>query len=370
MSLYRKSLILATIAVLLSPPAPAHAADASPPGVNAAGLEALKQRIVSGELPNVHSVLVLRGGQTIAEWYFAGTDEVRGRPRGHVTFDAASLHDARSITKGVVSMLVGIAIAEGKIKSLDDPTLSYFPEYPPLGTPERQRIRLRDLMSMTSGLKWDENTYPYTDARNSETAMDMAADRNRFVLEQEILSAPGERWQYSGGDVALMGAILARATGRPLEGYAREKLFAPMGITSWEWLKDNRGVPYAASGLRLTTRDMGKLGQMMLAGGRWEGRQIVPADWAAASVTAHASVQPDPVCGTKYGYFWWLSAGCSPLGQTPWFAAIGNGGQRIYVVPSRDLVVITTAGLYNDPRQRQVAPGLFTAVLEAVLKAP
>src|SRR5262245_9652130 len=175
-SLHR--LLLATVA-LFFPLAPAHAADATPPAFNAAALDALRQRIVSGELPNVHSVLVLRGGETIAEWYFAGADEVRGSPRGSVSFDAASLHDVRSVTKSVVSMLVGVALADGKIKSLDETALSYFPEYPQLRTPDRLRIRVRDLMSMTSGLKWDENTYPYTDARNSETAMDLAADRNR-----------------------------------------------------------------------------------------------------------------------------------------------------------------------------------------------
>jgi len=274
------------------------------------------------------------------------------------------------VTKSVVSMLVGVALDNGKIKSMDESALSYFPEYPQLRTPDRLRIRVRDLMSMTSGLKWDENTYPYTDARNSETAMDLAADRNRFVLEQEIVSAPGERWQYSGGDVALMGAILARATGQRVDVYAREKLFVPMGIASWEWLKDGRGLPYAASGLRLTTRDMGKLGQIMIAGGRWNGRQIVPSDWAVASVTAHASVQPDPACGIKYGYFWWLSPGCSPRGQPPRFAAVGNGGQRIWVVPRDGLVVVMTAGLYNDRRQTELANGVLTEVLASVLKAP
>ena len=329
-------------------------------------LPALEQQIRAGEIPNVHSVLVLQHGKTLAEWYFAGRDEERGRPLGTVAFDANTLHDARSMSKSVVSLLFGIAVSEGAVKSLDTPVLDYFPEYADLRTPERLKIRVRDLLSMTSGLAWDEDSLPYTDPRNSETAMDLAADRSRYILQQAIVAPPGETFKYSGGNVALAATILARTTGTPLEVYAQQKLWGPLGVTYQVWLKDGRGVPYAASGLRLTPRDMGKIGQMMLDHGRWQGRQLVPAAWVAQATARHAQVQPDPKCGQGYGYFWWISPGCVVTPPAPWYAAIGNGGQRIWVIPSRHLVVVMTAGNYNGPLQGKVAAAVLSGVLTAV----
>jgi len=326
-------------------------------------LGALEQRIRSGEIPNVHSVIVVQKGKTLAEWYFEGKDERRGAPIGVVKFGPETIHDIRSVTKSIVSMLLGIAEGQGAVK-LDTPALDYFPEYKDLQTPERRKITLRHLITMTSGLHWDENTHPYTDPRNSETAMDLAKDRLRFVLEQKIDAAPGSTFRYSGGDVALIGAIIARATKQPLEDFAKGALFAPLGITQIEWLKDDRGVPFAASGLRMLPRDMMKIGLLMLNNGKHEGRQIVPETWVKASVTPHALVEKDEGCGFHYGYFWWLSPKCEASPDPGFFTAIGNGGQRIFVVPERELVIVVTAGLYNDPRQqqiRQIARGVMAA---------
>jgi CubicO group peptidase (beta-lactamase class C family) len=332
--------------------------------IDGTSLAALEQRISTGEIAGIHGVVISQGGETVAEWYFAGDDETILQKFGRVEFTPDTLHDIRSITKSVISMLFGIAVAEGAIKDLDTPVQDYFPEYPELRTPERLRIRLRDILTMTSGLHWDERTYPYTDPRNSEIAMDIAPEPNRYALSQAIDTMPGKRWLYSGGDVALAGAIIARAVHTPLERYAEEELFKPLGIR-YEWSM-NRGIPRAASGLRLTPRDLTKLGGLMLNDGRYGGRQIVPAEWVQASITRHANVDPDPVCGTGYGYLWWLGPGCETSPPTPWFAGFGNGGQRLFVVPSRDLVVVITAGLYDDPRQFAVPAEVFAAVLAAV----
>lgn len=336
------------------------AADAAP----ADALVALEQRIRSGEIANVHSVIVVQRGKTLAEWYFEGKDERRGAPIGVVKFGPDTIHDVRSVTKSIVAMLFGIAQAQGAIKDFDAPVLDYFPEYKDLQTPERRKITLRHLISMTSGLHWDENTHPYTDPRNSETAMDLARDRLRFVLEQPIDSAPGAKFRYSGGDVALIGEILARATKQSPDQFAKTVLFTPLGITKVEWLKDDKGVPIAASGLRMLPRDMTKIGVLMLNSGKEGARQIVPDAWAKASVTPQALVEKDDECGFHYGYFWWLVPKCEAGKGPAWFAALGNGGQRIFVVPERELVVVVTAGLYNDPRQqtiRQITRGVIAA---------
>jgi CubicO group peptidase (beta-lactamase class C family) len=326
-----------------------------------AALEALRGRIQRGEIPNVHSVLVSQDGHMIAEWYFSGTDEQRGIPLGTISFGPDTVQDIRSASKSIVSLLAGIAVAQGAIANLDAPVLDYFPEYKDLQTAARRKIRLKDLLSMTSGLHWDESTYPYTDARNSETAMDLAADRFHHILSQPIDAPPGTRWTYSGGDVALIAEVIARATKTPIEAFARENLFKPLGITSWEWTKDQKGIPIAASGLRMRPRDMMKIGRLMLDHGRYNGRQIVPASWIEAAVAPSATIDKDDPCPTKYGYFWWVWSDCKPS----FYGAIGNGGQRIWLVPSKKLVIVVTAGLYNSDKQRlirQITQGVTEAV--------
>ncbi len=334
---------------------------------NTSALSQLKARIESGEIPAIHSVLVIADGKTSAEWYFAGADETVGPmgpiQLGRVAFTPETLHDIRSATKSVVSILFGIALAEGAIKSLDTPVLDYFPEFTDLHTPERMKIRIRDVLSMTSGLHWDERTYPYSDVRNSEIAMDITDDPYRYVLSLAIDAPPGTRFNYSGGDVAVVAAIVARATKTPIETYARQKLFTPLGIARFEWSKSGSGIPRAASGLRLTTNDMAKIGTLMLNGGRWGSKQIVPASWVKEATTPHIDVEGDAKCGTKYGYLWWIGAGCAQTPPTPWFAAIGNGGQRIWVVPSRRLVIASTGGLYNDPKQAGPPLEVLTGIL-------
>ncbi|HEY0648734.1 serine hydrolase [Phenylobacterium sp.] len=354
-----RTLLAAALAVLLL--APAARADE-------AALAALKTRIEAGEIPGVHSVIVMRGEDTLAEWYFPGKDERRGFPLGEVAFGPDTLHDVRSVTKSVVGLLVGVAVEEGAIKSLDTPVLDYFPEYADLQTPERRRVTLRHLLSMTSGLHWDEDSFPYTDPRNSEIAMDLAKDPYRYVLSQPFDTQPGAAFKYSGGDVAVMAAVLARATKTPLEAYAEQKLFKPLGIPKVEWIKDGKGVPYAASGLRMTPRDMAKVGRMVLDGGRWNRRQVIPARWVEAATTPKAQVQPDPTCGTRYGYFWWLFAGCQLEPATPWAAGVGNGGQRIVVVRDQGVVVVMTAGLYNSRQQGQTTNEVIVGALKAVRK--
>lgn len=360
--LRKLGLILAGVLALAGPASAAQAIDP-------AALEALHQKISSGEIKGVHSVLVLQDGKTVAEWYFSGLDWKRSKLLGPVKFGPETLHDVRSVTKTVVALLVGQAVQDGAIKSLDQPVLDWFPEYADLKTPATSKITLRHLLQMGSGLHWDEDTYTYADPRNSESAMDLAADPYRYVLSQPVDAPPGSRFNYSGGDVALMAAIVTRATHMPLETYAEQRLFKPLGITSFEWLKDARGIPLAASGLRLTPREMATIGQLLLQKGKWNGRQLVPAAWVTAQTSAHIAVQPDPACGTKYGYFTWLFAGCQVTPPTPWFAAVGNGGQRIAVAPSRGVVIVMTSGLYNQPTQGRAPNAIIPGVLAATAAA-
>ena len=330
-------------------------------------LAGLEQDVRAGRLGNLHAVIVRQAGEPKAEWYFEGADERRGQPLGNVVFDAGTLHDLRSVTKSVVSVLFGIALADGAIPSVDRKVIDYFPDYADLVTPELSKIRLRDLLSMTSGLRWDERTYPYTDPRNSETGMDLASDRVRYVLSSPVEAPPGERFNYSGGDVELIATIIARATREPLDVYANDKLFEPLGIEVFEWLQYRSGGPIAASGLRLRPQDMAKIGELMRQRGRWEGRQVVPGDWVEMSTAFQAQIAPDRRCGVQYGYFWWLGTICDGESRIAFVEANGNGGQRIRLVPESDVVIVTTAGFYNrsDPSVDEVASRVLSALVPA-----
>ena len=162
---------------------------------------------------------------------------------------------------------------------------------------------------------------------------------------------PAHNGDIGGGDVALIGAVIARSTKTSIDSYAGKKLFGPLGIAQFVWLKDNNVIPFAASGLRMLPRDLAKIGLLVLHDGRDpSGHQLVPKSWVRESTTPQATAVEDKSCTIKYGYFWWLGPSC----KSPWYAAMGNGGQRIWIVPSRDIVIVTTAGLYNNRAQRSV----------------
>jgi CubicO group peptidase (beta-lactamase class C family) len=339
-------------------PAPATLPDLS------TALARLQELIRAGEYRNIHGVVVLRSGATIAEWYFEGADEQRGADLGVVRFGRDTLHDTRSVSKSVVSLLFGIALARGAIRSENDPVLDYFPEYADLRTPEKSRLRLRDLLSMTSGLESDGQDPPLTDLRAGSAAGAPGADRIRAILARPLAATPGASFRYHGDDVAVIAAVIARATGMPFARFAHENLFRPLSIGAVDWPEDTRGLPLASAGLRLRPVDMARIGQLMLQKGMWEGREVVPESWVTRSTSLQAQYQPDLRCGTQYGYYWWLGVLCHGDARMPFFFANGSGGQRIWIVPAMDVVIVTTAGLYggDDRPAEEIAMSILGAV--------
>lgn len=314
----------------------------------------------AGELPNLHALVVARHGKLVLERYFTGRDEAWGTDLGEVTFGPEVLHDLRSVSKSVVGLLYGIALAEGKVPAVDTPLVDHF-GYPDLAAePARRKILVRHALTMTLGLAWDESL-PYSDPRNSEIAMELAQDRYRFILSQPIVAQPGSTWTYSGGSTALLAHLIARGSGLPLLDYAREKLFAPLGITDVVWTPGTNGEAAAASGLRLTARDLLRIGEMVRLGGRWHGRQVVPADWLEATFTRHVPSED----GLFYGYQWWL--GLNPAGK-PWMAGFGNGGQRLVAIPHLGLVIVVYAGNYNQLDAWRLSVRLMTEAIFPSLK--
>jgi CubicO group peptidase (beta-lactamase class C family) len=320
-------------------------------GVDSARLANLTGAIRAWPELGVHAILIERGGRLIYEEYFDGFDERWGEPLGRVSMTAESRHDLRSVTKSVVSALIGIAHGEGVIQSLDQPVVRWFPEYPELDTADRRRVTLAHVLSMTSGFEWNESV-PYNDPRNDEIRMTRNSEPLRYALSRPFAVDPGSDFNYNGGLTQVLAAVLVRATKTSLQEYARIKLFEPLGIKDAEWVGDLAGMPAAASGLRVRARDAAKFGSVFLHGGKWNGKQLIPNGWTELSTRRHFRFRPrtgaDASGEFGYGYFWWYNCYPSAAGLIEARTAIGNGQQRVFVLPGLDMVVTIFAGRYND----------------------
>jgi CubicO group peptidase (beta-lactamase class C family) len=295
---------------------------------------------------NIHGILVARRGALVFEHYRKGADDHWGSPLPDAVHGPQTRHDLRSATKSVTGLLIGIACDRQLISSLDKPVFAYFPEYADLRTPEKDRILLRHLLTMSAGLEWDENV-SLADARHGEARMWRSGDRLRTALEPRLVAAPGLDWNYSGGCTELLGAVLCKAAGKAIDEFARETLFEPLGIEDVEWAHYDNS-PAASGGLCMRPRDLAKIGQLILNRGQWDTRQIISAEWIDNSIAPHIGASDRLYF---YGYQWWLGRSLVRGREVVWASAVGYGGQRLFVIPALELVVVVTAGHYGDLMQ-------------------
>ena len=289
-------------------------------GIDADGLERAVEW--ARDIGSVHSLLVERHGVLVAEAYFDG-------------YTRDSLNLVWSVTKSFTSTLLGIAVDEGSIGSVDEPIGAYLDDLVPGLPREKRAITIRQLLTMSSGIPWIEG------GLSSEYPEWMAApDQVRYYLDKPVEHEPGTYFDYSDGGAHLAGVVLQEAVGMSSLAYAASRLFGPLGYSSAEWYTDKQGYSLGGVGLRVRSRDMVKLGRLLLDRGVWEGDQVVSEAWVADATAPQISWdndQPDPSRG--YGYFWWVYP-C--LGGSCYHAS-GYGGQLIVVAPHRDLVVVATS---------------------------
>jgi len=300
--------------------------------MNPAILCTLDEKLDARPEANVHAVVVLRNGHLVFETYRKGDDMRWGTKLGEISYTPSKVHDVRSITKSVVSLLVGVALDRKLIASVDEPVFNYFPEYAEIRTPEKEGITLRHLLTMSAGLRANEDVDWYSPV-NTEREMYQSADPYKAVLNQKLWNKPGEQWNYNSGCTMLLAAVLEKVTGKPWTDFAKEALFDPLGIKEFEWITVEPSKKTAAGGgLRLRPRDMAKIGQLVLNKGVWNGQPIVSAGWIEDSLKPRYAGW-----GKRYGYQWWI--GVSDIGGTSyeWIAAWGFGGQRVFIVPKLDL---------------------------------
>jgi len=308
-------------------------------------IKKLFERVADNSYKNIHSVLLVKNDKLVVEEYFPGQDSVGQYRR----FTRDTLHEMHSATKSVNSILIGIAIDQHLIRGVDETISNFFPEYSNVFTnQEKDAIRLKDLLSMTSGLSWDEWTYPYTDPRNDAAVMASRADFFRYVLERPMATLPGTKFVYNSGISLMLGEIVYKTSGLKADKFAERYLFSPLGITNCSWGSAPNGVVNTLGGLSLRPRDMAKIGYLFLNGGRWQGKQIVSKKWVEVSTGQHVDAGQLPAwfLADGYGYQWWLGS-FHVRGQIiESYSARGRGGQFIIVFPALQMVAVFTG--WND----------------------
>jgi CubicO group peptidase (beta-lactamase class C family) len=330
-------------------------------GLDSEQLAAMMEDIQDGGFENLHSLLIVKDGRLVFEEYF----------RGH---NPRNIDYVASVTKSVTSILVGIAIDQGFIEGSDQYLVELLPSYANVfnADPLKQKLQLWHLLSMTSGLEWDEDTFPYGDPRNDATAMERSTNAVLFVLNRPVIREPGSQFQYSGANPMLLSAILQEATGMTVAEFARLYLFEPLGISQYRWDAYADGHTHTDGGLSLRPRDMAKIGQLMLNGGQWNGVRIVSEAWVAESTQARTTVSP----GIHYSYLWWRENQAVYLETVePYFAA-GFGGQLINVYPDQKMIIVVTSDTANHNenssrimflRTTYLLPATIPATLSKVL---
>jgi CubicO group peptidase (beta-lactamase class C family) len=347
-------------------------------GIDSNKIVALTNKILSGQYTNIHSLLILRHNKLVYENYFAGPDQmivfgsddksfVRTGSIDPFNHPADSLHDVRSISKSIVSACIGITLAQRKIKSVDQNIWTYFPEYHSLDTGLKSTITIRNLLTMTSGLDLNEKV-PYSDSANTENQMNRSADPIGFVLSRQSVHPPGIYWNYSGGCTEILAAIIQKTSGLELDKYANQYLFKPLGITNFQWVRLPstpmlKGVPAAASGLRLNSRDMLKIGLLYINNGKWKNKQVIPVNWIRETLQFYFTTD---FSETYYGYQFWGTDVDFNNSKVKAFAAMGNGGQLIVIMPTLKVIIVVTAGNYGTELGAQsyemVASEIYPAI--------
>lgn len=330
-------------------------------GLSADALALIHEDLLAGQYGYIDSFLVARHGKIVFEAYYehdythiykeeAATPGplVVNDPSGpynyfnawwHPYYRHTTLHSMQSVTKSVVSAIIGIAIAEGVFPDLDTPVLSFFDAEAVANIDERKRaMTLRHLLTMSDGLLWDENL-PYTDPANSFAIMAKAHDWVQFTISLPMSREPGTAFNYNSGATLILGHIFRQATGIDIEEFAVEHLFDPLGIEHYYWDRTPFGLTDAQEGLYLSTRDLAKITQLFLQNGRWQTRQIIPEAWAQASLAPRYATGAD---GEGYGDAWWSQTYSFRGATQQAYFGKGFGGQRPILLPELELVIVLT----------------------------
>lgn len=309
-----------------------------------ASIDAVLGQWERDEHADLRAVVVTRAAEIVVERYFNGAT-------------ASELHDIRSAGKSITSLLVGAALDRGLIRSLSDSVARYWPEARASAVGD---VSLRDVLTMRSGLAaFDERA----DSPGNEDRLDQAEDPVAFALGVPRADRPGTVYRYNSLTAYIAGLVVEKAARQRLADFARAVLFEPLGIPRWEWAVDAAGHTKGQGNLSVTARDLAKIGQLVLDGGAHQDRRVLSAEWIRESLEPRVSIRASDPFADGYGYFWYQKTHEIAGQQTSVSFASGNGGNKIYVVPARKLVVAITSSAYGRGYGQQRSAAILTAVL-------
>ncbi len=307
-------------------------------GVDADILDGVDEEIRS-RFPDIYSLLVIKNGRLVFEEYYSFGDQKK-------------IGLVHSVTKSVMSILIGIAIDQGTITSVDQKVFDFLPEHFTSDIdPSKQDITLRHLLTMTPGFEWEDRGQIFWEWLFS-------SDFIKFTFDLDMESSPGEKFTYSTAVSHILSGILTRATRMNALDYAKKYLFKPLGIEDVKWSQCPKGFNKGGTGLQLKPRDMAKIGYLYLNNGIWEDKTIVSENWVKASTVFQVKADFD----YGYGYQWWTK----DINGCPSYRAWGRGGQFIVVIPELDIVMVVTSKFELPlPPTLHYSP-LFEYIAEAV----
>ncbi|NAS30772.1 serine hydrolase [Flavobacteriaceae bacterium R38] len=318
-------------------------------GIDETGLKRLIDSINIKALVNTHSVLITKKNKLVFEAYFDG-------------FNANIPHDLRSASKSISSAIIGIAIDDKIIESVDEKLYDFIPEnYQYTKDSLKSAIKIKDLLTMSSGLDVN-NLASEENYQNSSRSKSWL----QTVLEAPMVKTPGTYADYGSANPFLLGMYLNERLEKPLEDYMDEKLFAPLGITNYiNQTDDTQVIPYFGGGMLLTPRDLLKFGQLYLNKGKWNGKQIISESWVTASFGKYLRLQ-DTRDKNEYGYLWWHDTYLVKGKAINTIEARGAGGQFIFIIPELESVVVITSGNFRNRKGNQARDILKEYILPAM----
>ena len=315
-------------------------------GISTDVITAIHKDIEDGKYGLIDHFLLIRNGKIVADQSYEQDYEAvmqkydttnhqynYDHTAWHPFYQNTKLHSLQSVTKSITSLLLGIAMDQGLIDSVGQNAMQYFEQYKPdLSDARRDTLSIEDLLTMRSGIEWDEQNYD--EATNSCILMEGSDDWIQFVLDHSMDTAPGTIFEYNSGASVLLGKIVREATGMRIDKWAEKVLFGPLGIKDYYWKMTPKDEVDTEGGLYLSSHDLARIGYLMLHRGVWENKRIVSEAWVRASIKPE--VQFNETSG--YGYQWWVPAFKGT--RTEIFAGNGYGGQFLMVVPKKDLVLV------------------------------
>lgn len=316
----------------------------------------LGEKFTEGQYGYIDHMLIIKNGTIVYEKSYehdyAKINE--GRDTTYRYYNAnlypyhknTGLHSMQSVTKSITSVVIGIAIANGDFPDVDVKMMEFFAEDDVQHLDnKKQNITIEDLLTMTPGFEWNEFSVPYHHPKNDCRLMEESSDWITFVVNRPMAYAPGTHFAYSSGVSQLLSAIFYKSAGMTISDYAKKHLFAPLGIQDFYWQETPKGLPDTEGGLFLYPGDLAKIGQLYLQEGKWGELQILPKNWVRDSGQMHVSdtgLYGDGKQNRGFGYHWWILPYAIGEKTSRIYAALGYGGQRLFIVPGHDLVAVFT----------------------------